>query len=66
MSNWIKIKDRKPEIIEHGDGSCNSVLVYHKNGFECGSDIQIWNTVYIHNNECPFTHWMHLPAPPEI
>ena len=47
------------------DGSCNMVLIYEKNGFDGGSDIQIWNTVYIHNNKCSFTHWMPLPEDPK-
>jgi len=63
---WIDVKERLPKIVKYGDDSINCVLVYQKDGFECGSDIQVWNTMYLHNNKCKFTHWMPLPQAPVI
>ena len=64
---WVSIKDRLPEVIENENGRVNCVLVYKKDGFDGGSDIQVWNTVsfYKHYLECTFTHWMPLPKPPK-
>ena len=65
MAEWISVKDRLPEIIYGDDGGVNMVMVYLKNGFDGSGDIQIWNTVYLHNNKCNFTHWTPLPEPPK-
>ena len=65
MSKWISVKDRLPKIGYQKDGGVNCVLIYQKDGFVGGSDIQIWNTVYLHNHNCAFTHWMPLPKPPK-
>ena len=65
MNEWISVKDQLPEIKHEEDGGVNMVLVYKKDGFECSGDIQIWNTLYLHNHECSFTHWMPLPEPPK-
>ena len=65
MNNeWISVKNRLPEIIMDGE-ECNCVLVYQKDGFDGGSDIQVWNTIYLHNHNHHFTYWMPLPDPPE-
>jgi hypothetical protein len=61
---WVDVNDRLPEIKYSSDGSVNMVMVYQKDGFECSGDIQIWNTVWLHNHKCSFTHWMSLPDPP--
>lgn len=53
-----------PKIITAKDGSVNSVLVYKKDGFECSSDIQVCNTVFLRKNRKWATHWMHLPEVP--
>ncbi len=66
MSDWISIKNKLPEIIEYPNGDCNMVMVYQKDGFDSSGDIQIWNTVWLHDHKCNFTHWMPLPEPPEI
>ncbi len=65
MSKWISLKDRLPKIEHEKDGGVNCVLIYRKDGFDSGLDIQIWNTVYLHNHNCAFTHWMPLPKPPK-
>ena len=62
---WIGTQDRLPEVIEYPDGSVNCVLVYKKDGWECGSDIQVSNTVWLNKNKNWATHWMPLPEPPQ-
>ena len=67
---WIPVKECLPKVIEDVDGGVNCVLVYQKDGFECGSDIQVSNTVWL-NKQHPMgsagiTHWMPLPEPPVV
>lgn len=64
VMEWISTKERLPKVIEAEDGSVNSVLVYKKDGWECGSDIQVSNTVWLRKNRNWATHWMPLPEPP--
>jgi hypothetical protein len=65
MSEWVKCSERLPETVWNEDGSVNSVLIYHKNGFECGEDIQVSNTVCARDPlKWGHTHWMKLPDPP--
>ena len=63
--DWIRIKDELPEVVIDKKGDCNCVLIYKKDGFECGSDFQVWNTQYLDLNPHRITHWMPLPEPPE-
>ena len=63
---WRLCSKELPKVITEKDGSVNSVLVYKKNGFECGSDIQVSNTVFLRKNRKWVTHWMPLPEPPNI
>lgn len=65
-SKWISVDKRLPEITESEDGSVNCVLVYKKGGWECGSDFQVSNTVYVNKHSKWITHWMSLPDPPEV
>jgi len=67
---WIPVSEGLPEVVEEVDGSVNCVLAYHKDGWECGSDIQVVNTVWL-NKQHPLgskgiTHWMPLPEPPMV
>jgi hypothetical protein len=68
MSEWISTKKRLPKVIEAADGSVNCVLVYQKDGFECGSDIQVANTIWLKKHRSRdskgITHWMPLPEVP--
>lgn len=65
MSEWISVEEKLPEIIIDENETCNCVLIYKKDGFECGSDFQVWNTKYLNINPSAITHWMPLPEPPE-
>jgi hypothetical protein len=64
---WVSVKERLPEVVTAPDGSCDCVLVYAKDGFECGSDIQVVATAWAvaNKNWERFTHWMPLPSPPK-
>jgi hypothetical protein len=65
MSDWIKCSDRLPEIVWAVDGSVNSVLVLHKHdSIECGSLIQVANTVWVHKSFSCISHWAPLPELP--
>jgi hypothetical protein len=63
---WRLCSKELPKVITEKDGSVNSVLVYKKNGFECGSDIQVSNTVFLRKHPKWVTHWMPLPEPPNV
>ena len=65
MNGWIRVKDRLPEVIFDNTGAVNCVLVYGKDHFECGSDIQVSNTAYLNKHTKGITHWMPLPEPPK-
>ncbi|KKL76311.1 hypothetical protein LCGC14_2046140 [marine sediment metagenome] len=65
MDKWIKVDDGLPEVIVSPDGSVNSVLVYKKGGWECGSDFQVSNTVYVNTYPQAQTHWMPVTPPEE-
>lgn len=65
MSDWIKCSDRLPEIVLDADGSVNSVLVlYQENTIECGSRVQVANTVWVNKSLPCITHWAPLPELP--
>lgn len=64
LFRWRRCSKELPKTITAKDGSVNSVLVYKKNGFECGSDIQVSNTVFLRKHRKWVTHWMPLPDPP--
>ena len=63
-TGWRRCSKELPKVIKLSDGSVNSVLVYKKNGFVCGSDIQVSNTIYLRKHPKWVTHWMPLPEPP--
>ncbi len=63
--DWISVEDKLPEVIIDKNGRCNCVLIYKKDGFDCGSDFQVWNTEYFNINPFEITHWMPLPDPPK-
>ena len=65
QNGWRSVKDELPEVIEK-DGGVNSVLVYGKDHFDCGSDIQVWNTAYFNRIQTGITHWMPLPSEPDL
>lgn len=65
LPHWQKVEDELPEVITAKDGSTNSVLIYKKNGFESGSNIQVTNTVFLLAHKKWVTHWMPLPEPPK-
>ena len=59
---WISIEDELPKVIIDENGACNCVLIYRKDGFDAGSDFQVWNTEYLNINSHFITHWMpYLP-----
>jgi hypothetical protein len=64
LVRWRLCSKELPKVITEKDGSVNSVLVYKKNGFACGSDIQVSNTVFLRKHPKWVTHWMPLPEPP--
>ncbi len=61
---WIPVSERLPEIINEPDGGVNSVLIYAKDGYECGSDFQTANAAWVNGPYAHCSHWMPLPAPP--
>jgi hypothetical protein len=64
-SGWIECKRRLPEVVTYPDESVNSVLVYQKDGWECGSDFQVVSTPWLNGKYAKgITHWMPLPNPP--
>jgi hypothetical protein len=65
---WISVKDRLPEVILYEGGkSWNCVLVYGKDNFDCGSDIQVVSVPWLlgKGSMDGITHWMPLPEPPK-
>lgn len=66
IDGWISVKDRLPEIVYDDAGGVNCVLVFHKDGFDGGSDIQVFNAVCAANpGRWGHTHWQPLPEPPK-
>ena len=61
----ISIEERLPEVIIDENGVCNCVLIYKKDGFDAGSDYQVWNTKYLNINPFRITHWSPLPERPK-
>ena len=69
LPGWVSAKERLPETIYAKDGSVNSVMVYLDPELASGSRYTVANTVWARMNarseQCWFTHWRELPAPPE-
>ena len=65
LENMRTTESGLPDIItQHSESypvrSVNSVLVYGKGKFICGSNWQVVNTIWANKNHPSFTHWCYL------